>query len=1204
MRTVLSSIIFLMTTLICMASNTDRITIVEENNEGSFVISKGDKSAPIIYDSENDHTVVGIVANAVSGDIYDITDNKPFVGNIIPENSCPIIAGTIGQSSFIDSLISNGKINVSQIEHKWEAYMLEIVPHPFEGISQALVITGSTPRGTAYGLFELSKLMGVSPWIWWADVKPEPRKNLYATSGKIIVDEPSVKFRGIFINDEDWGLQPWAASNMDKNIQDIGPRTYERVFELLLRLRANYIWPAMHECTKAFWYYPENPVLAKKYNIVLGSSHCEPMLRNNVFEWFNEGGTKNNYNFATNASGVTNYWRKRVVQSKDQDAVYTVGMRGVHDGAISGYSGASNIAAGLSNIIATQRQLIQENIGDPTKIPQMFCPYKEVLEAYNTGGINLPDDITLTWVDDNHGYIRQFPTPTEQKRSGSHGIYYHLSYWGSPHDYLWLSTISPSLISYELCRGYSQGIQRLWVINVGDIKPAEEELEFCMDLAWDIEAWNPENASSYSQEWASRIFGKNVSNEIGEIKQEYYRLAAGGKPEHISSVTYSRDEMDKRIEAYKKISDKVDEVKTKIPLRLQDAYYQLIEYPVKSAYKMNIKHFRAKESFDYASAGMKEEAMQATAEAKEAFNDIISMTDIYNKEISGGKWNGIMSWKPRGLATFNMPSTANYDDVSSYRSDLEKVNEIIIPASSCVSSSSSLTKIAGLGLESDALTSWPMDLTAYSQTNLSSAPCSEYDIPVCKGVNKIKVRCLPTFPLNSSYNLRYAIMIDDQNAIVQSIKTAATSNVWNQNVLRGWSGGTHNYISDSDKTIRVTIYFMDPGLVLSDIVCEQPNETLADQLMINPDFEYKAENVLNSGGTTVRGIPYGWNINTTFEGDSYGINNDGSNIHGDNLCWFYNKTTAMPDFFQLSQTIKGMKAGTYCVKCRLWAQSGNLGTVRLFANNNVQYYGKASDYKNNLTEGEINTFAGYSGTSSAELKEMQVVVTISEGECLTLGVRTSNQKSDGSRATSSSDHTGWFKCDYFRIEPYNGVAGIINPGFGQETTGWTIDYTGTANVKISTASKPENTYSPIIDADQNHLQIWGINGTCNVSQLVTGLENGLYEIGVSICKSGNINILLFAGEEVLTITKNGTYSVQAEVTDGTIRLGVECNSSSGATIDIDSFSLQLISPSVSISTPTTFSERENECIYDLSGRKTTITGKGIYIINGRKIYVL
>ena len=1135
------------------SASDEAITIVTEPEDGAFAIATSAGAAPIYYDAENDHTVVGLVAEAVAGDIETITGKRPEVnGQWTMNNEQCIIAGTIGQSTLIDALIAGGQLDVNDITGKWEMYKLLT-------IGNQLIIAGSTPRGTAYGLFELSRLIGVSPWTWWADVVPEPRIELYATAGTITSKEPSVKYRGFFINDEDWGMKPWAAKNMDTDIQDIGPRTYERVFELLLRLRGNYMWPAMHECTKAFWYYAENPVLAKKYAIVLGSSHAEPMLRNNVFEWFNEGGGWDNYNFVTNPDGVTNYWRLRVQQSKDQEAVYTVGMRGIHDSGIAGYGGdATATADGLTQIIATQRQLIADIIGDPTTVPQMFVPYKEVLSAYNTGRINLPEDITMTWVDDNHGYIRQFPNATEQLRSGSHGIYYHLSYWGSPQDYLWLSSTSPSLISYELSRGYEQGIQRLWVINVGDIKPAEEELEFCMDLAWDINKWNPTEAHKYSREWAARTFGDAFADEIAGIKQEYYRLAAAGKPEHVSFVSYRRHEMDERIAAYKSIADRVETLKGSIPARLQDAYFQMIEYPVRGAYLMNVKHFRATESFELASAGMRIEALAASAEAQAAYNEIQTMTTTYNTGIAGGKWNGMMSSKPRSQSAFNMPGVASEDDVVNVETTLEEENDIVVAATDYATASPKLKAVEGLGFNASGLTPWPMDLTTYSSSSLSSAPSAEYDIEVGKGVNIIKVRCLPTFPLNSSYDLRYAISIDGQTATVQSIRTTAQSSAWDTNVLRGWAGGSHSYVSSEAKTIRVRIYFMDPGLVLSDIVCERPTDSLTDQVLTNADFEYSNEGVLNSGGNTVRGVPYGWNTNVSFPGTSYGINNDGSNRHGDNLCWFYNNSGVVPDFFQLYQTISGLAAGTYRVQCRLWAQSGNLGTVRLFANNNVQYFGKQTDYVSNLTAGEVNTFAGYSGTSSAELKDMYVIVTIAEGEDLTLGIRTSNQKSDGSRATSSSDNTGWFKCDYFRIEPYNATPGIVNPGFGQGTTGWTIDYSGTANVKISSGAKPEGSSSPLITADQNHLQLWGISATGTIEQTVANLPNGRYEVGVTFCKSGTLTGSLFANEASVSLTDNNIYKVEVEVTDGTLRLGVSFDSSSGATLDIDAFTLRYL----------------------------------------------
>ena len=957
MRQFLMVVALLATSLV----HADELRVV--NSPATFPIATPGGTTTFVYDAANDHEVVGIAANAVAGDIEIITGQRPNVVTSLGDaGNTPVIAGTIGRSALIDGLISAGKLDVSAISGKWEAYSLRVISNPQDGIQTALVIAGSTPRGTAYGLFELSRLMGVSPWVWWADVAPEPRTALYATEGTLTVGEPSVKFRGIFINDEDWGIQPWAAKNMDTDIKDMGPNTYARICELLLRLRANILWPAMHDCTKAFWYYVGNPEVAKKYDIVLGSSHCEPMLRNNVFEWFNEGGNWGNWNYKTNASGVQQYWATRVEQSKNQDVIYTLGMRGVHDGPINGYSGAENIAAGLSEIIAYQRSLINEKIGDPTTVPQMFCPYKEVLDAYNTGKVNLPEDITLCWVDDNHGYIRQMPTTTEQQRSGSNGIYYHLSYWGSPMDYLWLSTISPSLISYELSRAYDQGVQRLWVINVGDIKPAEEELEFCMDLAWDVEAWQPERAAEYSRAWAARTFGEDVADEIGAIKREYYRLAAGGKPEHISLVSYSQAEMDSRLAAYKAIADRVEAVKSQIPARLQDAFFEMVEYPVRGAYLMNVKHLRAQQSFLYARAGKRTEALAAAAEAHAAYDEIQTLTTRYNTETAGGKWNGMMSSRPRGLSTFNMPSVATASDVASVESELDAENNITIPAANYTSASASVKTIDGLGLQQQAVCVWPMILTSYDKNDVASAPYAEYSVAVEKGVNIVRVRCLPTFPLNSSYDLRYAVSIDGAVPVVQSIKTTAMTSAWEPNVLRGWAGGAHCYVSDNTKEVRVRVYFLDPALVLSELVCERPADTFTAEHLVNPDFEYSAENTINSGGATVRGVPYGWQTNTVPTGNSYGINNDCQNRHGDNVCWF--RGTPMPEEFKLYQRVEGLPAGTYRVECRLWAEKDLLGSVRLFANDNVQYFGKASDYVANRTEGETATFAGYEGTTT------------------------------------------------------------------------------------------------------------------------------------------------------------------------------------------------------------------------------------------------
>ena len=401
--------------------------------------------------------------------------------------------------------------------------------------------------------------------------------------------------------------------------------------------------------------------------------------------------------------------------------------------------------------------------------------------------------MTLCWVDDNHGYIRQLPNPAEQARSGGNGIYYHVSYWGRPEDYLWLCSHSPSLISYELSRAYDQGIRTLWIINVGDIKPAEMELEFCMDLAWDINQWSPENSINYSREWAARTFGEQFADDIAAIKKEYYRLAAAGKPEHIHKISFSSDDKDRRIADYAAIAQKVDELKSRIPASLQDAFFQLIEYPVKGAYYMNVKTF-------------------CNAEAQRAYNMIEQLTKAYNNDIADGKWNGIMDFKPRKRPQFDMPSVGA--DASEHQDSTHTV-VVSFAADSYVQSSSQVKTIAGLGLAKASITVWPLDMTAY--TDVAEAPYAEYAIPVSAGTNKIQLRCLPTFPINTNYDLRLAVSIDGAAPTIHSLKTVAQQGKWNTTVLQGYNDVAINYQSDREKTVTLRISFLDPGLVLSEI---------------------------------------------------------------------------------------------------------------------------------------------------------------------------------------------------------------------------------------------------------------------------------------------------------------------------------------------------------------------------------------------------
>ncbi len=624
----------------------------------SFDIVRGGAATPIVHDAR-DAEVVAIAAKALATDVERITDVKPAVNARTPDGARrAILVGTLGKSGVIDRLAGSGKLDVKRIKGQWESFVIAPVEQPTAGLDRALVIAGSDPRGTAFGVFELSERLGVSPWVWWADVRPERRRELSVQIDRVVVGPPSVKYRGIFLNDEDWGLQPWAARHIDTDIEDIGPNTYAHIFELLLRLRGNFIWTAMHPCTNAFFYYDGNPEMAKRYDIVIGSSHCEPMLRNNVIEWRrNAAGERVDlgpWRYDTNAERVRAYWEQRVREAKGLDAVYTIGMRGIHDSGMPGGGDTAGKIKLLEEVMRDQRRMLREHINpDVEAVPQIFCPYKEVLHLYQAG-LDVPEDVTIVWADDNHGYIRKLSTPAEQRRGGRSGVYYHLSYWGAPADYLWISSTSPALVSYEMTKAHEYGADRLWVFNVGDIKPAEKELEFAMDLAWDVDAWPPGGAMAWLGDWVARTFGQAHADPIVSIMTEYYRLAAAGKPEHVDRVRYSQAEAEARLEAYADIAERARQLESRMPERLRDAYFQLVLYPVVGAAKMNEKHLYARENQRLAAMGQPE-AVEFAAKSRAAHEAIEQLTERYNKQIAGGKWDGMMDMAPRGRGVFRMP---------------------------------------------------------------------------------------------------------------------------------------------------------------------------------------------------------------------------------------------------------------------------------------------------------------------------------------------------------------------------------------------------------------------------------------------------------------------------------------------------------------------------------------------------------------------
>nr|WP_321355171.1 glycosyl hydrolase 115 family protein [uncultured Draconibacterium sp.] len=638
-----------------------------QNNAGFFIASPGERAQIILNENEEDlvHIASGMLADdikKVSGQLLELTGS----GN----SKYQIKIGTVGRDDDFDRECKQAGIDINKFKKQWEAYHIKTVISPTKNI---LFVVGSNSRGTAYGLMELSRMIGVSPWIWWADVQPEKNKTISLPGNLDLSDAPRVKFRGIFLNDEDWGLQPWAAKNFEPETGDIGPKTYEKIFELLLRLKANTIWPAMHPCTKAFYTIPGNKEVAAKYQIFVGTSHAEPMLRNNVDEWdrklFGE------YNYSVNSENIKDYWLKRIEElSADDKYIVTLGMRGIHDSGMQGNYTSEQKVKLLETIISDQRGMLKSVLKkDISDIPQAFVPYKEVLDIYKEGA-QVPDDVTLIWPDDNHGYVRQLSDADERKRSGGAGVYYHISYWGRPHDFLWLESVPVSLIWEEMHKAYQTNARNIWIVNVGDIKPMEIGMNFFLEMAWNPERFSPENLDAYYTRFAESQFGKQYAVEIGEILKKYFQLGFSRKPEHMGwntisptlpiqgtelSLFQNGDELQQRINAYDKLEKQVEKLYQEIPAYRKDAFYELVAYKVIGASNMNKKILYAYKSRVYA-AQERTSANLYAQKAKTAFEKIEQITAFYNDTLASGKWQHMMTYNPRRLPVFDMPKTSNY----------------------------------------------------------------------------------------------------------------------------------------------------------------------------------------------------------------------------------------------------------------------------------------------------------------------------------------------------------------------------------------------------------------------------------------------------------------------------------------------------------------------------------------------------------------
>lgn len=612
-------------------------SVLDRPITGALALIEHGRPLPLLIDAE-DAEAVQRAGAAVRKDLQALAGSEPAA-----DAAHAIIAGTLGQSPRIDRLVAAGKLEVDDLAGRWEAYSLQVVYQPEEGIERALVIVGADRRGTVFGLYELVRRLGVSPWAFWADV-PIPRRTQAWVSPGRLLDAPAVRYRGIFINDEEPALGEWTRATYGGSNHQF----YERVFELILRLKGNYLWPAMWG--RAFYDDdPKNAVLADAMGVVVGTSHHEPMMRAHV-EWARYGDGP--WNYERNGQRLRAFWREGIERLQGREAVVTLGMRGDGDEAMSEHT-ATDL---LERIVADQRKIIAEVIGRaPEHTPQVWALYKEVQDYYDAG-MQVPDDVTLLFADDNWGNIRRLPQPGST-RAGGYGVYYHFDYVGDPRNYKWLNTNQIERSWEQMRLAWSHGVDRLWIVNVGDIKPMELPISVFLDQAWAPQRMDLQALRSYPARWAAEQFGPEHAQEIGEILSRYAQYSARRKPELLDADTYSLlhfNESERVLGEWADLSARVQRISAKLPSAQRAAWYQLVEYPVLAVDNVHRLYAAVARNRLYALQG-RASTNDWAEEARRLFARDAELSRVYEQDIADGKWTGMMSQVRIGYTHWQQP---------------------------------------------------------------------------------------------------------------------------------------------------------------------------------------------------------------------------------------------------------------------------------------------------------------------------------------------------------------------------------------------------------------------------------------------------------------------------------------------------------------------------------------------------------------------
>lgn len=617
-----------------------------ENSKTHFALSSENKNAILHFDIK-ENALIKRATEFLASDIEKVTGNLPTISTQADQLSGKvIIIGTVDNNQVINQLVNEKKINVDPIRNNWEQFIIQSVDQPTPGIEEALVIVGSDRRGAAFGVFSLSKGIGVSPWYWWADVPVEKANHLFVKKGTLISEVPSVKYRGIFINDEAPALSNWAKEQFG----GFNHQFYEKVFELLLRNKANYLWPAMWQPSAFADDDSLNDVLADEYGIVMSTSHHEPMMRAHE-EWSRYKG--GDWNYKTNKEKLREFWRGGIERMDNKESVVTVGMRGDGDEAMSEETAVDL----LQTIVADQRKIIEEVTGKPAKeTPQVWAVYKEVQDYYDKG-MRVDDDITILFCDDNWGNIRILPKKEDLNREGGYGIYYHFDFVGGPVSYRWLNVTQIERVWEQMNLAYAWGVKDLWIVNVGDIKPMELPISFFLDFGYNTKSIRAKDLPDYYVSWSAQQFGTQFANDIAELLALYTKYNARRTPEMLKPNTYSLNyyrEADRIIEEYTALLKKAESINEKLPQEYHSAFYQLVLSPIQLCCNLNQMYVASGKNLSYASQGRASTNYYAQ-KVKEYFEKDEELTRYFHEDLANGKWNHMMSQTHIGYTSWNNP---------------------------------------------------------------------------------------------------------------------------------------------------------------------------------------------------------------------------------------------------------------------------------------------------------------------------------------------------------------------------------------------------------------------------------------------------------------------------------------------------------------------------------------------------------------------